>query len=80
MKIAVIGAGNLGYSIANGILDNKLMSSLYITKRNTASLKEFEGIKNVKITSNNAEAIVASEFVIIAVQPSQLNIILLYRQ
>ncbi len=42
MKIAIIGVGNLGYSIAVGILGQKKeidCKSLYLTKRNTSLFK-----------------------------------------
>ena len=34
MKIAIIGAGNLGLSIAKGLLTNNIITQLYLTKRN----------------------------------------------
>ncbi|NCP88978.1 MAG: NAD(P)-binding domain-containing protein, partial [Flavobacteriales bacterium] len=57
MKIAIIGAGNLGKSIAKGLIANDAMSSLYLTKRNTELLKEFEGSKGVTSTSDNVLAV-----------------------
>ena len=33
MKIAIIGTGNLGESIAKGIIEKELASSLWLTKR-----------------------------------------------
>ena len=39
MKVAIIGAGSLGQSIAKGLLKNKVVTSLYLTKRNIESLK-----------------------------------------
>ena len=32
MKVAIIGAGSLGQSIAKGLLKNKVVSSLYLQK------------------------------------------------
>ena len=51
MKIAIIGVGNLGYSIAVGILGQKKeinCKSLYLTKRNTTSLSHLEKVSMVK--------------------------------
>ena len=76
MKIAIIGAGNLGKSIAKGLIANDAMSSLYLTKRNTELLKEFEGSKGVTSTSDNVLAVKNSDILIFAVQPSQLENIL----
>ena len=42
MKVAIIGAGSLGQSIGKGLLKNNVVSSLYLTKRNTNSIKDFK--------------------------------------
>ena len=78
MKIAIIGTGNLGYSIAQGILsqDNFTLDNLYLTKRNTSSLSSFAKFPTVKISSNNKEAIQFSDVIILAVQPNQLTAVL----
>ena len=76
MKIAIIGTGNLGKSIAKGLITSNAITSLYLTKRNLESIKEFEGYKNVFLTSNNSEAIQNSDIIILAVQPSHLESIL----
>ncbi len=76
MKIAIIGAGNLGLSIAKGILNSKGSNYIYLTKRNTADLYNFEQYGNVIITSDNREAVKKSTILIFAVQPSQLEAIL----
>jgi len=76
MKIAIIGAGNLGLSIAKGILHSKSATSLYLTKRNTKELAAYEKYSNVTITSDNREAIKNSDMVIFAIQPGQFEAIL----
>ncbi len=76
MRIAIIGAGNLGKSIAKGLIATKAVSSLYLSKRNIELLKEFEDLKGVSLTSDNALAIKNSDIIIFAVQPSQLENIL----
>jgi len=45
MKTAIIGTGNLGKSIAKGLITTNAITSLYLTKRNLESIKEFEAIK-----------------------------------
>ena len=77
MKIAIIGAGNLGLSIAKGILSSNGATSMYLTKRNTAEIAEFENYGNVTVTTDNREAVANSDVLIYAVQPSQLEAILL---
>lgn len=76
MKIAIIGAGNLGLSVAKGILNSKGATSIYLTKRNTTELYSFENYGNVTITTDNREAVEKSRLIIFAVQPSQLSAIL----
>ena len=38
MKIAIIGTGNLGSSIAKGLITNNAITTLYLTKRNVNGL------------------------------------------
>jgi pyrroline-5-carboxylate reductase len=78
MKIAIIGVGNLGYSIASGILsqDSIKYKSLYLSKRNIDSLESLRELPNVTITTDNKEAVKKSELIIIAVQPNQLTDVL----
>lgn len=76
MKIAIIGTGNLGLSIAEGILNSNCATTLYLTKRNLDSIKHYEEYGNVTVTTNNTEAVINSDILILAVQPSQLDDIL----
>jgi pyrroline-5-carboxylate reductase len=69
MKIAIIGTGNLGLSIAKGVLHSNGATSMYMTKRNVASIKEFESYGNVTVSSDNREAVKNSDILIFAVQP-----------
>jgi pyrroline-5-carboxylate reductase len=76
-KIAIIGGGNLGTAIAEGLLKSKFCkaSDITITKRKIVTL---ENLKNmgVNVTSNNAEAVHKSELVILAVKPYQVSDVL----
>ena len=76
MKIAIIGTGNLGNSIAKGLITNNAITSLYLTKRNIQELSEFEGYKNVHLTSDNILAVKESDILIFAVQPAHFEDIL----
>ena len=49
MKIAIIGAGNLGLSIAKGILHSNGATTMYLTKRHTDSIKNYEKYGNVTV-------------------------------
>ncbi|TMM59444.1 pyrroline-5-carboxylate reductase [Maribacter algarum] len=76
MKIAIIGTGNLGLSIAKGVLHSNGATNMYMTKRNVESIKEFESYGNVTVTSDNRIAVQNSDILIFAVQPSHFGQIL----
>lgn len=76
MKIAIIGTGNLGLSIAKGLLVNNTITTLYLTKRNPDSLADWNKSKQVSVTADNKEAVRNSDILIFAVQPSQMEGIL----
>jgi len=76
MKISIIGTGNLGKSIAKGLITNNAITTLYLTKRNTTEIKDFEGYQNVTITNDNVLAIQNSDIIIFAVQPRHFEAIL----
>ncbi len=72
-KIAIIGGGNLGTAIAEGLLKSKFSKAadIVITKRNTATLKSFKD-KGVEVSSDNSAAVKKSEIIILAVKPFQV--------
>lgn len=77
VKIAIIGCGNLGTSIANGLLmradfDPK---NLTLTKRNTSSLAEFEA-KGVHVHSDNSSAAKYADVILLGVKPYNVTNIL----
>jgi pyrroline-5-carboxylate reductase len=76
-KIAIIGGGNLGTAIAEGLLKSKFSkaSDIIITKRNIATLKHLQTL-GVQTTANNAEAVKKSEVIILAVKPFQVSEVL----
>src|SRR6056300_209422 len=76
MKIAIIGAGNLGKSIAKGILNSNGATHMFLTKRNTRSIKDYESYGNVTVTSDNKKAVKKSDVLIFALQPSQMKAVL----
>ncbi len=69
-KIAIIGCGNLGTSILNGLLEKKVLApnNIHVTKRNISTLKEFEAT-GIHISDNNELAVKNSEILIIALKP-----------
>ncbi len=76
MKIAIIGTGNLGRSIARGLILSDATSQLYLTRRDLKAIEDFEGYKNVFLSADNTEASKNSDILILAVQPSQLEHVL----
>jgi pyrroline-5-carboxylate reductase len=76
-KIAIIGGGNLGTAIAEGLLKSKFCKAadITITKRKIVTLHELQE-RGVKVTSSNAEAVNKSELVILAVKPYQVTDVL----
>ena len=73
MRIAIIGGGNLGSAIAEGLLKSKFCKAaeITITKRNIETLKSLSD-RGVNVTTNNNEAIKKSDLIILAVKPFQV--------
>ena len=72
-KIAIIGGGNLGTAIAEGLLKSKFSkpAELTVTKRNTSTLADLEK-KGVGVSSDNSAAIKKSDIIVLAVKPWQV--------
>ncbi|MBA3673780.1 MAG: pyrroline-5-carboxylate reductase [Chitinophagaceae bacterium] len=76
-RIAIIGGGNLGSAIAEGLLNSKFnkASEIIVTKRHTATLQTLKD-KGIVITNNNNEAVRKSDVIILAVKPFQVSEVL----
>ena len=76
-KIAIIGGGNLGTAVAEGLLKSKFCkpSEITITKRKISTLQKLSE-RGVRVTADNAEAISNSELVVLAVKPYQVSDVL----
>ena len=72
--IAIIGAGNLGLSIAEGLHQNGYQ--LHLSRRKLSALAAWAERPNVKVFSANASAVTDAHIVIIAVQPRHLQAVL----
>ena len=57
MKIAIIGVGNLGLSIAKGLLISDKITSLYLTKNKISTIEEYN-----EIESNKPDPVIKSFF------------------
>lgn len=77
-KIAIIGGGNLGVAIAEGLIKSNfcIPSHIIVTKRNIKTLEELER-KGVLVTNDNNEAVRYADLVILAVKPFQIKEVLL---
>lgn len=73
-KIAIIGGGNLGSSLAEGLVISGKYSvnDITISKRNPATLQHLSE-KGFNIISDNKSAIENAEIVVLAVLPQQFN-------
>lgn len=76
-KIAIIGGGNLGSAIAEGLIKSKFTSpaNLTVTRRNVEALRNVKSL-GANVTSDNAKAIRESEIIIVALKPYNVKEIL----
>jgi pyrroline-5-carboxylate reductase len=69
--IAIIGTGNLGLSIVQGLLTKIEGKQIYATRRNTKSI-DYLAKKGVKVTTDNIEAVKNSEILLFALKPYKI--------
>jgi pyrroline-5-carboxylate reductase len=76
-RISIIGGGNLGAAIAEGLIKSKFIApdQITITRRNVAALRPLAQ-QGVEVTSDNALAIRNSEVVIVALKPYNVKEVL----
>jgi pyrroline-5-carboxylate reductase len=76
-KIAIIGGGNLGIAIAEGLLKSGFAKPYQITvTRRTLSRLQALKEKGVTVTDNNQAAIESSEIIIVALKPYNVKEVL----
>lgn len=77
-KIAIIGGGNLGTAIAEGLISSGFISpeDIIITKRNLQTLQSLID-KGAKVSNDNNEAVQFGDVIIVAVKPFQVQEVLL---
>jgi len=73
-KISIIGGGNLGTAIAEGLISSQFVQpqDIIITKRNIATLSELEK-KGVQVSDDNRKAVSFADYLILAVKPFQIK-------
>ncbi len=76
-KIAIIGSGNIGLSLAKGLVKAAFAKSenITLTRRNIEHLKTYQDAGFI-ISNNNKTTVEATDVVILAVLPQQLNAVL----
>jgi pyrroline-5-carboxylate reductase len=76
-RIAIIGGGNLGSAIAEGLIKSKFVKAedIVITRRNIEQLLPLKEL-GAKITSDNRQAITESDVIIVALKPYNVREIL----
>jgi pyrroline-5-carboxylate reductase len=75
-RIAIIGCGNLGLTIAHGLLDDGFeAAALTATRRNVNQLRDLAA-KGVNVTADNLSAVKGSDVVVLAVKPYNVKPIL----
>ena len=79
MKIAFIGAGNMGGAIVKGLYASKNCKAdeMFVADASVESLKNIAKInKNIFTTTNNCEVVEKSDYVVIAVKPWLVDTVL----
>src|SRR5580765_2818594 len=76
-KIGIIGGGNLGMAIAEGLIQSGFINPghILITRRSIDQLNTLER-KGVMVSSNNEDALNYASLIILAVKPFQVNEVL----
>ncbi len=73
-RIAIIGGGNLGTAIAQGLISKGIVkpSSMTITRRRISLLKKLAD-QGVNVTADNCEAAKNSDIIILGLKPYQIE-------
>ncbi len=76
-KITIVGSGNIGLSLAKGLVNRAYCQAedITLTRRNLRSLGE-EAAKGFKVSDNNKVAIYDADVIVLAVLPQQLKKVL----
>ncbi len=76
-SIAIIGGGNLGIAISEGLVNNNFIpaENVTVTRRRVELLDNLKA-KGVKVTQDNSEAVNNADIIILAVKPYQVKAIL----
>lgn len=71
LKICIIGGGNLGVSIAEGLIKSSLkLEKLTVTKRRTKAINKLKKI-GINVSDDNKKSIKEKDLIFLAVKPNQ---------
>jgi pyrroline-5-carboxylate reductase len=79
MKIAIIGAGNMGGAMARGLAQGSIIatSDIFVANPSTAKLEALKReYPDINVTTDNRAAAAAAELVILAVKPWKVEEVL----
>lgn len=73
-KIAILGSGNIGLSLAKGLVKANYVTSgqITLTRRNISGLTEFADL-GFLVSADNVATVAAADVIVLAVLPQQLN-------
>jgi len=76
-KVSIIGCGNIGLSLLQGLLKESIIApeSITVTKRNIQELAYLGG-QGIKLSSDNVAAVKDSSLIVIAVKPYNITEVL----
>ena len=72
MKIAIIGAGNMGGALARGLAQSSIISTsgIYVSNPSTPKLEALKTeFPEIDVTTNNCEAATAADMIVLAIKP-----------
>ncbi|HUQ96815.1 MAG TPA: pyrroline-5-carboxylate reductase [Chitinophagaceae bacterium] len=77
MKATIIGAGNIGLALADGLIKsgNCTAADITVTRRSAAALEKLQQ-KGFHATINNSEAVKQADLIFLCILPQQLNSVL----
>jgi len=71
LKIAIVGGGNLGRSVADGFLKAGISASKITVSRRRVQLLDDLAAKGIRIEQDNKTAVAQADLIIVAVKPYQ---------
>src|SRR5688572_32985573 len=76
-RIAIIGGGNLGAAIAEGLIKSQFVSpqQITVTRRNVDAIQHLKTL-GANVTSDNQAAIINSDVIIVALKPYNVKDVL----